>query len=238
MAVAVKNDDGSQGIAFIPVQLPHKVLQYLLSDCDLPIDDLLVMGYWQHLEEVGDEMALTSKSFRQMAGLPVVPLGVHGDDASMGLQNAPHEKNTGFMMNLPLYRPKSTRLSRFLIFSIENHKIWNLELTIYPLLAEVVKSLNLCTEVGVLGRRFLVTELRGDQSWYKYLFQHKSWWKSTFICFRCGASSKHPNNYVSYDGWVSSKRSTQQFLEFELPKEMCNFPELGQFDVLCLIFCC
>ena len=87
--VPVNTPDGKHCTAEIPVQLPHKVLEYLLQSCDLQIGDETLRRYWQHLEEVGDEMAMASRPFRAMVEKPVVPVGLHGDDASMSVNNQP-----------------------------------------------------------------------------------------------------------------------------------------------------
>lgn len=227
--VILKDADGSSCPATLPVQLPHKLLEFLLTSCELIIPDSVVVEYWRHLEEVNDELAVASANFRSLAGDPVIPVGLHGDEASIGLVNGPHEKIVAFSMSLPLFRPRATRLSRFLLWSVEQQEIWSLEDTIYPMLSAVVDSLNLCAERAVASRRFLVTELRGDQVWIRYLFQHHSWWKRNEVCYRCEASCKGPISYLSYDGWLPSKRSTLDFLAHELRTEpLCSPPERNQ----------
>ena len=219
VSVKIKNLDGSCGEAQVPVQLPHKVLEYLLEKCELRLSDVDVANYWQHHESVGDELALISKEFRDLVGEPVWPVGLHGDDACMGLVNHPYDKITAVSLNLPLFRPKSTRLSRFLLFSLENQRIWTFEDSINPLLRAVVQSLNFCAEVGVASKRFLVTELRGDQVWMRLMFQYKAWWTGHNVCPRCHANTSDVP-YISYTQWQPTRRSTQQFLTDELPVEM------------------
>lgn len=48
--VKVKNPDDSEQEAQLPVLLPHKILEYLISECGFHIDDDLVRKYWQGLE--------------------------------------------------------------------------------------------------------------------------------------------------------------------------------------------
>ena len=124
-------------------------------------------------------------------------------------------------MNLVLYRPKSTRLSRFLLFTLESAKLVDFPRTVNPLMQKLVDSFNRCTERGVLGRRFIVNELRGDQVWIRQLFQHKSVWNSISVCFRCNATTRPTNdNYTIYSAGSSCRRNTEAFVMDELPREL------------------
>ena len=67
MEVAIKMPDDISTQTTVPVQLPCKVLEYLLRECDLKISDKLVHEYWDHLEEMGDEIAVQTKEFRSLA---------------------------------------------------------------------------------------------------------------------------------------------------------------------------
>lgn len=226
VSVFLKEADGSCCPATLPVQLPHKLLDFLFTSCGLVIPDEVVNRYWNHLEQVNDEMAVTSANFRRLAGKPVIPIGLHGDEAAMGLINGPHEKIIGFSLNLVLFRPRATRLSRFLLFAVEQQKVWSLQDTIYPMLNAIVESLNRCAEHAVASRRFLVIEIRGDQVWIRYMFQHHSWWKRNEVCYRCDASCKGPISYLNYDGWLPSKLNTDDFVARELQTHpICSFPE-------------
>ena len=239
--VSIKNPDESCGKMPLPVQLPHKVLEYLILDCKLSLEDALVQKYWNHLEEVGDPFALKTKEFRNLSILPVWPLGIHGDEAAIGLVNAPQNKITGITLNLVLFRPKATRLSRFLLWSIETEKLWSVTQTIYPVLERIAESLIQCAEEGVLGRRFLVTELRGDQAWFRLVFRHQAYWLSDSICFRCKATSQ-PNvlSYAFYDTesancWGSTERSTDEFIRDELSLPYCCSKIESEFNFM--VFC-
>ena len=144
----------------------------------------------------------------------------------MQINNAPYDKVAGVFLNLPLFRPKSSRLSRYLLFALEINKVISAQETYYPLLAKIVESCNFATEHGVQGRHFLLSEFRGDQLWFRQLFQHVSWWKSLNVCFRCRATSDpdSPLNYLlngSENGWETTCRSTNDFLLEELPSPMC-----------------
>ena len=111
MEVAIKMPDDISTQTTVPVQLPCKVLEYLLRECDLKISDKLVHEYWDHLEEMGDEIAVQTKEFRSLANGCVWPLGLHGDEAAIGIINNPTNKVIGITLNIPLFRPRATRLS-------------------------------------------------------------------------------------------------------------------------------
>lgn len=159
----------------------------------------------------------------ERSGGRVMPLGLYGDEAVIGIVNSPYNKIYGLFLNLPLFRAKSTRLSRYLLFSIESEKLVSTTETLYPILEAITQSLNKLAEQGIRNYRFLTTEIRGDQLFYRNLFRHHSWWKATSICFRCNACIRPgPLIYTSYDGlWESTKRSAADFVLEELPLPLC-----------------
>lgn len=222
ITVNVEFRDGHKTVpGTLPCLLPHDILKFLMHDCGLNIPDQLCRNYWQHLDDVNDEVAVSSRQLRRLADQEVWPIGIHGDEANIGLVNAPFDKILGVFMNVPLFRPRSTLVSRYLLFSVEHSRIVDVHRTINPVLTEIVASLNRCLETGILGRRFIVTELRGDQVWIKFLFQHRSSWQGVPVCFRCQASTRATDvNYLFYDKWLPTLRSTMDFLVEELPDQM------------------
>ena len=207
--------------AAVPYLSPEQILEYLISKCDLQIPEQVCEKYWTSLENTGDELALRSKPYRDLQPLQVWPLGIHGDEANMGVVNQPRLKIIGMFLNVVVFRPTSTRMSRFLLFSMENTSVVDVHRSINPILREIVSSLNRIAEDGVLGRRCLLTEIRGDQQWIRFLFQQKSYWGGVGVCFKCEATTRPTSkNYLSYDGWVSSRRSTDDFIRDELPLQM------------------
>ena len=217
--VKMKNPDDSEQEVQLPVLLPHKILEYLILECGFHIDDQLVRKYWQGLEESQHELAVKTGHFRRLVDKPVLPLGIHGDEASMAIISAPYDKIYGVFLNVVLFRPTTTRLSRFLLFSVDSSRVWSLEDTMYPLLEEIKNSLNFACETGVAGRRFLVSELRGDQAWFRYILRHRSWWLTREVCFKCKASIDGGHNcYTNYDIDLGP-RTTEQFILEELPQD-------------------
>lgn len=234
--VPIRLSDGSVSSGTFPVHLPFDVLQYLICDCNLNIDAGLLDQYWSHLDNVGDEWASSTKEYRRTAGV-VWPLGFYGDEAAIGLINAPTNKVYGLFMNVVVFRPASTRMGRFLLFSIESDKVVSAEKTMFPVVDVITASFNKLTEEGIKHIRFLLSEIRGDQVFFRYLFQHRLWWKHTEVCFRCQADSKCGRfNYCiydSHDGWRTSLRSTEEFLVDQLPR---NGPECFLDELISDVF--
>lgn len=225
--ITAKQPDDTVAPMNLPVLLPHHIVEHLL-DCGLHLDDQLVKSFWEHLELVGDEWALSTRDFRDACDSLVWPCALYGDEASMMFQNAPGHKICGVFMSLPLFRPKCARLSRFLVFAIESSKVVDFVSSLYPAYQAIVDSMNLLSEQGVRGRRFIVSELRGDQAWMKQLFRHKAHWVSHEVCFRCKARSDTASNlrYTKYeysnDSWHTTCRSTEEFIMEELQDPLCS----------------
>ena len=207
----------------VPCILPEQILEFLLTKCDLDIDERRCQQYWDHLERHNDEVAVDSKQFRNLQDKQVYPLGIHGDEANMGIISQPYSKIIGMTLNIPIYRPKSTRISRFLMFALESASLVDVIQTVNPILERVVASLNRCTESGVGegNRKFILTEVRGDQAWLYFLFQHKARWNAVNVCFRCGAHTKPDRDcYALYDAGSTCRNTTKQFIINELPNTL------------------
>ncbi|CAK9073024.1 unnamed protein product, partial [Durusdinium trenchii] len=231
VSVKINGKDGKPVQVNMQMLSPEAIVKHLFS-CGLEIDDRLVESYWSHLEDVNDDWAAQTSSFREAVSRPVLPLGCYGDEAQEGLQNAPLLKIFGIFMNLPLYRPKATRLSRYLIFCIESNKLYSVQETLFPVLRRMVESFNMLTQIGIGDRRFLVSEVRGDQVFIRQIFSHKSMWTSHQICFRCAACTGGPLSYTNYDGeWANTLRSTREFVQDELPAEECPLVDLYFFNI-------
>ena len=196
-------------------------MEHLLK-CGLEIEESHVKRFWDHLDKVGHEVAVRSRQLRSLEKQQIWPLGLHGDDANMGIISAPFEKILGMSMNVVLYRPRSTRISRFLLFSLEVKRLVDVRSTLNPILARIVESFNRLTEIGIEGRKFIVTELRGDQAWNRLIFEHESFWKTVNICFRCEATTRptHLNYALCNGSWLATSKSTEDFLMKELPVDM------------------
>lgn len=234
MTIQIKKDSGVLETTTMPVFLPERIVHHLMSACKFSLDDNLVRGYWAHLDHMGDEWAKSTADFRRHSGL-VWPIGIYGDEAVIGLQADPTNKIFGLYMNMPLFRPRATRLSRYLLFALETNKLVSARQSVFPALKIIVDSFNRLAEHGILGRRFLLAEIRGDQVFHKFLFKHASWWKANNVCFRCHVRADRPGTnlcYTQYDNSGWGYRTTDQFLREEMPMQeedrcflviICNF---------------
>ena len=142
-----------------------------------------------------------------------VPVSLYGDDCKI----RQGEKMVALFMSFPLFRPQSVRCSKFLLFAVQEELEYKRH-TMDRVLRFVVWSLN-CFRIGrypstgcngehlsgvqaeratkeiVPGRKFAVTELKGDWAWYKRLFSFRSSWKGGSrvpVCFACRAGSGDP----------------------------------------------
>ena len=139
-------------------------MDYLIGSCNLHIEEELINQFWSHLDSVEDSWALSTREFRKAVGDKVIPLGFYGDEACMGLVTDPYNQIYGLFMSVVLFRPTSTRMSRYLLFSVDSHRIHSVEETFFPVLEQITASFNRLSNEGVHGRHFLVSEIRGDQS--------------------------------------------------------------------------
>ena len=161
-----------------PILLPEHVLACLL-DSGMDIPESAVQRYWQHHRDMSIPWALQHASDGTH-----IPLGLYGDAAKYGDTNS--KKIWGVFLNVVLFRPRSVRLSRFMLFAVDHETSFGVR-TIYPLLAECVRSLNSVYD-GVLGRKFCVTEIRGDWEFQYMIFRMKRFWNSSSLCWRCNAT--------------------------------------------------
>ena len=217
MTLPVKMSDGTVGTMVLPVLMPFDIIEYLINGCGLRLDDSLLASFWGHLDSVGDEWSKSTADYRRNVPGQVWPLGLYGDEAVVGLINNPFLKVVGLFLSVPLYRPTSTRLSRFLLFAVESDKIVSFPETVFPVLEAIVASMNKLSEHGIGSTYFLCSEFRGDQAFFKQIVRHKSWWKDSFVCFRCRASiKKGKHNYLHYDGWTNTRHTLESFFDTEL----------------------
>ena len=86
----------------------------MFNEVGLQISKEQIREYWQHLEEVKFPMATSDASCLRES----CPVGLYGDAAKITTEYG-HYHCLGIFLNLPLWRPRSTRFSRFLVFSIK-----------------------------------------------------------------------------------------------------------------------
>lgn len=242
--IAVLDDkkDGTQFEKYMPVLLPHSILRFLFTEAGLHINERVIGSFWRHLQQVQHPL-----SAKVGGSVEFIPIGIHGDEAAYGADRAAPDKLTCIFMDLPLWRPKNARLSRFLLFAIDSTQLVGYE-SLHPVLQRIAQSVNLAySGVDVDGtpifggRRFILTELRGDQVWHKFLWRHLRWWRSRDVCFRCKAVSKDGPCYWDCGdaaAWRSTEISTIEFLAEGVPSDLlCPFALCHGFDISTIQHC-
>ena len=212
---------------------PHEIIAYLFNEIQVQIPEAAVCEYWQHSRTLQEPWATCHP-----ASPNHIPLGFYGDSARIDTTFASN-KVLGIFLNLPLWRPKSIRYSRFLIFAIEEKFCWK-SFTLDTILRRVVWSLNLLytgemplvdfrgavlptpsrNSICHNGAKFAVTEIRGDQLFHKEIFRFtSSWtWKSLRVCHKCDARSRGDCLYYAFDDWLPTEFSLEQFLALRMPQ--------------------
>ena len=179
---------------------PHRILSYLFNvvGLDMPVEE--VEEYWRHLrEEVQMPWAVQSPATSQH-----VPVGIHGDAARLWTVSK-FEKLVGVSMNLPLFRPRTARFSRFLLFVCPSEKLWK-NRTLNEVFKRLTWSFNAAFDgknpsVGCPGyelskkdkdraglplthahRKFTLCELRGDWEWNRDVWRPKAAWNARQVC--------------------------------------------------------
>ena len=217
---------------------PHTILGYLWNDVKLRVPTEEVREFWSHARAHKEPWAMSHP-----ASDLHVPIGLYGDSAKISTAfNS--DKVLGVFMSLPLWRPRKIRTSRFLLFAIEESKLWGRH-TLDSVLARVTWSVNCLFEgmrpsKDLYGKempqaalfdgwickdrtRFAVTELRGDQLWQKTLFRFTaSWvWTSARVCHACDARAHGPGSenrlYWQFESWLPEEFSNEQFLARRMP---------------------
>ena len=192
---------------------PHRVLSYLFNNVGIEIPLDRARAYWRHLRSVGEPWALASPASEEH-----IPLGIHGDGARLWTVSK-YEKFVGVSLNLPLFRPSSTRYARFMVFVIDSAKFFK-NRTMNEVWKRLTWSLNSCFE-GInptigwdsqplrgsdlerAGKplthqnlKFSLTEYRGDWEWHRDTWRPLASWISTDICFKCPCRAKGDPGYV------------------------------------------
>ena len=99
-------------------------------------------------------------------------------------------------MSVVLWVPRVSRMSRWLLFTVEN-------------------DLCLGITIGDTQLHFATTELRGDWEWHAYTFSMMRNWKHHKFCWRCEATKFDHPIFLDLDNepaWATTQFSQLQFL--------------------------
>lgn len=233
---------------------PISVVDYLFNEVGVDIPEPMVTSYWNHYR--GPRVS-AKWAVRHPARSDAIPIGLYGDACKI----RQGEKMVGIYMNLPMYRPRSIRCSRFLLTAVQEELmykrktldciwrfvVWRVNLLLegkYPScdingrLLQGPEMLRAGREV-VAGKTFALTELRGDWVWLKDCLSFRSSWKggTTYpVCFKCEARAREPHLYYNVqrnsDVWNTEYTNVADFLASQMP----NNPSFLAEKNICFVF--
>ena len=194
------------------------------SNFGLEISEAALNEYWQHAS------TCFSWGSRHPGGKGYIPCALYGDSARYTSGQGLVEKLLCLVVSFPLFAPASTRISRFLVFSIRESLVVSFQATIWPIFQKITDQFSELFQGLLIGNRrlhFTCTELRGDWEWHVNSLNLKPRWGSHAICFKCGASrvdeTMQWTNFTENAGWRGKEYSHVQFILTCLkPGPVCN----------------
>lgn len=223
---------------------PFSVVKYMFCNAGIHVDGEQVKNFWRHHRTVASPWAVASDATEAH-----IPLGLFGDAAKVRQlsYNLP-EKYLGIFINAPLWRPRSCRSARWLVFAIKEDQLYK-HYTLNAVYRRLVWSLNLlhsglypeCGPDGepltgaekeragkqiANGLVFSVTEVRADWLYHKQALRLTSSWKAgskSPVCFLCPAVLRGQDRYTDLDSSTSAiwckEYTLSQFLTQQLHHE-------------------
>ena len=224
--------------AKLPVVNLLSLMQYLVDEHGLDLQDHELQRYWRHCRQYFP----WGSSHPAAAAGEHWPLSIYGDEARYTEASGYQEKLVVLDISVPLWRPASTRNSRFVLWACREslcvgHKtLWNiyryirwsldwLYLGVKPTegyLGEVL-PLNLqrsqpdhAEPLCRRGIKFTLTEVRGDWAWHSFALQLRPRWNSAYCCFKCGADNVQRLDFSLTAEWIDLQYSHHTFMNFML----------------------
>lgn len=242
--VPIKCKKSERGYKIVTLEMiePHSLVAFLFNGVGIQIGDDKVQAFWQHHRSVNSSFLESYQGSDHH-----IPLGLYGDGArARQIAYMPVEKVVGVWLNLPLWRPKSARHSRFLLFAIDEEDCYGRK-TMNAVYKRIVWSLNHMfhgrwpthdPDGNLLGnpnagtmltpdnKAFALVEHRGDWVYFKWLLGFRSSWKagaSAPVCYRCAAyGTGDPRSQYYHVGENSPCWETEYdkctFLAEEMPR--------------------
>ena len=245
MPIAVADPKAEKGyrIQNSPLLLPHRVIGYLFNHAGLEISPRVLEQYW-------DRSLASKEPHASEESRGRIPLGFYGDSAQL-FTKYKKENLTCLFINIPIFRPKSVRFGRYLIWC-QDTKLLYKNRSLNTILRWVVWSFN-CLYTGLhpsvgpggqplsdvralqragsritrQGHLFQLVECRGDWEWHKKVFRTKAAWQGNEVCYRCPAMGKGDAsglyfNFTSNSSWWDRDFDSDEFIQKMLPdRNMC-----------------
>lgn len=212
--VKAKHDSEEEVTVKVPVLPPHRILAYLFDELGLEIPAGALEKYWCHVKQFCPWAAKDELDGSH------IPLTLYGDTARYGT-GYDQSKVTGCFMSIVLWRPKSTRMSQWLLWNLESELSlgWKSH---NPLYFAIVQSLNaafdgLTPEGNKLSKKFAVTQFKGDWEYHYHTWRLNRWWKTRWVCWRCEAENHHQARHSIVDfseapSWAQTQHSHNHFV--------------------------
>ena len=223
-----------------PILDIHDTLSFLMDEAKISIPPNKLREYWQKSKDFGEPWAQEVASSEMDT---LLPIGLYGDSARVDTRFG-HEHVLALFCNLILWRPKSVRWSRFLVFAIAEERLTSE--TLPAVLRRMTWSANHAfygyfPKEGHLGEnlagaalrkagqpltssgfKFQVTELRGDWSFHKkvWRFGNNTHWNGENTCHLCnakGISNSWAELYWNIDSNNHMTFTLAQFLAERMP---------------------
>ena len=226
-----------------PLLFPHRILTYLFNTVGLTLDLQVLSKFWDNaIQSRKPNVDETSRS--------CIPLGLYGDAAQL-VTKIRKEKMLLLTLNIPIFRPRTIRYSRFVLWAVDFYRLVPHK-TINTVLRWITWSLNACYEglnpsVRMGGRplnkqeqaragtplteqgwRFQLVEIRGDWEFHKLIWQMpKCSWNALHVCFKCPAECKSGQGFEYWNceegsAWAQQPFTTTDFMLRRLPdRDVC-----------------
>lgn len=210
LPVACEKSAGGFKYEKFPIVHPHRVVSYLIDEVGVVISEADCVEFWRHAIEFKQPWALGFEP-NDPDRMKRVPLGLYGDGAQL-ITRYKVEKQVAIFFNFVLYRPRSIRSSRYLLFTMDEAKlfsnrtlnavyrrlVWSFEALFHgrnpssgphgkPLGPKDAQRAG--QPIVRSGRKFCVTEFRGDWKWHRDTFHFVASWQGNQICYQCPARS-------------------------------------------------
>ena len=104
-----------------PILFPHRIINYIFNDVGLRIDERDIHQFWDNATAVGEPHVNESSRNK-------IPLGLYGDSAQL-ITKIRTEKLMCLWLNIPIFRPKAVRYSRFLMWCCDTSKLFGYRTT-------------------------------------------------------------------------------------------------------------
>lgn len=220
-----------------PILDVHTTAAFLTEEAGLHIPQEALTKFWSHHSTCGVPWAqIGENEFDRL------PFGIFGDGARMATK-FDSSNLIGIFWNFCLWKPATTRASRFLLFCVPEEMLWGYE-TLNKAYRRIVWSCNafidgvhpsvgpwgealpkhLAAKAGqTMASRGALVEIRADWSFHKKVFRFADCaWNGLKICHLCPARSASDNPQELYwafedNVWESKEFSTYQFIAHRIP---------------------